>query len=222
MTHNTSITQGWSVKSSSSSPWNAGILLDVPTIMNQYPPGLTHGAWRISSGSSSYTSSSSSNNHIATGSKRPRAPAVQSSRRAPPPPALSRLQPVPIAFPQGDDPFSGGKATGQDENYYLSSNTVIYRSQNSRSRLRLASVSHSHSESAGYSYPLRQYQSIEQLAQQRAAANKEARLKVVASILLNRVNVVGKPMRRRPRNVDLDGPRTYVRSGLGRCVSAAE
>jgi hypothetical protein len=47
-------------------------------------------------------------------------------------------------------------------------------------------------------------------------------LKVVASILLNRVNVVGKPMRRRPRVAGLDGPRTYVKSGLGRCVSVAE
>jgi len=215
-----SISQGWSVKSSSASPWNAGILLDVPTITNQYPPGLSHGAWRTSPAASSSFASSSSDTYIATGSKRPRSPAIQSSRRAPPPPALSRLQPVPVAFPMDDNPFSDRIFTVQDENNFVSSNAIIYRSPNSRSRVRLASVSQS--ESAGYSYPLRQFQPTEVLAQQRAAADKEARSKVVASILLNRVNLVGKPMRRRPRNVELDGPRTYVRSGLGRCVSAAE
>lgn len=217
------MSQGWSVKSPSSSPWNAGILLDVPTIMNQYPPGLSYGAWRTSSASSSYatsssSSSSSSDKDIATGSKRPRSPLIQSSRRAPPPPALSQLQPVPVAFPSDDNPFTEGKSAKQDENKYTSSNAVIYRSSNTRSRVRLGSQS----ESAGHSYPMRQFQSTETLARERAAADKQARLKVVASILLNRVNVVGKPMRRRPRNVDLDGPRTYVRSGLGRCVSAAE
>jgi len=135
-----------------------------------------------------------------------------------PPPALSRLQPVPVAFPSDDNPFAEGKSAEQDENKYISSNTVIYRSSNTRSRMRIGSQS----ESAGYSYPMRQSQPTETFAREKAAADKEARSKVVASILLNRVNVVGKPMRRRPRNVDLDGPRTYVRSGLGRCVSVAE
>jgi len=214
------MSQGWSVKSPSSSPWNAGILLDVPTVMNQYPPGLSYGAWRTSPASSSYASSSLSDKDIATGSKRPRSPLIQSSRRAPPPPALSRLQPVPVAFPSDDNPFAEGKSAEQDENKYISSNAVIYRSSNTRSRMRLGSQSQS--ESAGYSYPLRQFQSTETFARERAAADKEARSKVVASILLNRVNVVGKPMRRRPRNVESDGPKTYVRSGLGRCVSAAE
>jgi len=214
------MSQGWSAKSSSSSPWNAGILLDVPTTMNQYPPGLTHGAWRTSPASSSYSLSSSSDREFATGSKRPRSPVIQSSRRAPPPPTFSRLQPVPIAFPSDEDPFADGMYAEQDENRYVSSNAVIYRSQNSRSRVRLPSQSQS--ESAGYSYPMRQFQPAHIIAQQRAAADKQARLKVVASILLNRVNVVGKPMQRRPRNVGMDGPKTYVRSGLGRCVSAAE
>jgi len=110
---------------------------------------------------------------------------------------------------------------GQDENDYVF-NDVIYRSPNTQSRARLISQSSSQSESAGYSFPMRQFQSSDTLTQQRAATDKEARLKVIASILLNRVNVVGKPMRRRPRSVGLDGPRTYVRSGLGRCVSVAE
>jgi len=202
------ISKGWSV---TSSPWNAGILLDVPTIMNQYPPGLSHQAWRAYQ---------PSDKHIATGSKRPRSPAIQSSRRPPPPPALSRLQPVPVAFPSEDDPFADGKSVEHDENNCVSSDVVIYVSPNSHSRTRLASQSQS--ESAGYAYPMRQFQSAELLARQRAAADKEARLKVVASILLNRVNVVGKPMRRRPRIDALDGPRAYVRSGLGMCISAAE
>lgn len=88
--------------------------------------------------------------------------------------------------------------------------------------MRAPSQSYSQSETAGHSFPLRPYHPIETLAQQRAAAAKDARAKVVASILLNRVNFVGKPMQRRPRNVFLDGPKTYVRSGLGQCVSVAE
>jgi len=222
MAPSTSImSQGWSVKSHLSSPWNAGILLDVPTIMNQYPPGLTHGAWRTSPASSSYASSSSLDKDFATGSKRPRPPIIQSSRRPPPPPALSRLRPVPVAFPADDDLFTDRKSGRQGENF-VSSNAIIYRSPNNRSRVRVASQSYSHSESAGYSYPMREFQPVEVLAQQKAAADKEARLKVVASILLNRVNGSGKPMRRRPRIISLDGQKTYVRSGLGTCVGVAE
>jgi hypothetical protein len=126
---------------------------------------------------------------------------------------------VPVAFPSEDDPFLGGSPLEQDENNYTSSNVVIYRSpSHNTSRVRLPTSS----ESAGYSYPMRQTQSLEALARQKAAADKEARLKVIASILLNRVNVVGKPMRRRARIPGLDIPRTYVRSGLGRCISVAE
>jgi len=215
------MSQGWSVKSSS--PWNAGILLDVPNIMNQYPPGLSHGAWRTSPASAS-TSSLVSEKDITTGSKRPRPPYIRSNRRAPPPPPASplpRLQPVPVAFPPDDNPFTDKLSSQRDENQYVSYNDLIYKSPNPHTRTRI-SQSYSPSESAGYSYPMRQFQPSETLIRQRAAADKEARLKVIASILLNRVNVVGKPMRRRPRSVGLDGPRTYVRSGLGRCVSAAE
>ena len=50
-----------------------------------------------------------------------------------------------------------------------------------------------------------------------SAADKEAKAKLVAGILLNRVHAVGKPMRRRP-SVD-DQPRAYVKSGLSRVVS---
>lgn len=219
------MSQGWSVKSSSS-PWNAGILLDVPNIMNQYPPGLTHGAWRTSPASASSSSLLLSEKDIATGSKRPRPPYIRSNRRAPPPPAPPRLQSVPVAFPPDDNPFTDRFL---DENQYISYNdAVIYKSQNPHTRSRISSPSspssssYTQPESAGYSYPLRQFQPSDSLIRQRAAADKEARLKVIASILLNRVNVVGKPMRRRPRSVGLDGPRTYVRSGLGRCVSVAE
>jgi len=219
-TYSISHHHGWSVKPSSSSPWNAGILLDVPNIMNQYPPGLNHGAWRMPSASYS----TSSDKDIATGSKRPRPPHIRSGRRAPPPPPpspLSRLQPVPVAFPSDDDLFLGELSSEeQDENYYYSPNVVIYRSPNNQSRIRLPIQPRP--ESAGYSYPMRQVQSVEELARQRAAADKEARLRVIASILLNRVNVVGKPMRRKPRLPGLDEPKMYVKSGLGRCISVAE
>jgi hypothetical protein len=47
--------------------------------------------------------------------------------------------------------------------------------------------------------------------------DKDARAKIVAGILLNRVHAVGKPMRRRPC---LTGEkREYVKSGLSRVVS---
>jgi hypothetical protein len=50
-----------------------------------------------------------------------------------------------------------------------------------------------------------------------ATANREreARSKIVAGILLNRVHAVGKPMRRRVT----EQPRAYVPSGLSTCVS---
>lgn len=50
-----------------------------------------------------------------------------------------------------------------------------------------------------------------------SAADKEAKAKLVAGILLNRVHAVGKPMRRRPSVGEQ--PRAYVKSGLSRVVS---
>lgn len=204
--------QGWSAQSSSSSPWNAGILLNVPAIMNRYPPGLTQGAWRSTSSSRSLPSPVPSDHAIVTGSKRPRSLTIRSSRRAPPPPPLqSRAQPASITFPSENSYPEQHPSQNR-----LSSSLIIYKSPN-HSRTHLASQSQS--RSAGHAYP---FQPVDKLAEQRAAADKEARLKVVASILLNRVNVVGKPMRRRPRVVGSDGQRTYVKSGLGRCISVAE
>jgi len=211
MASTTYISQGWSAQSSSSSPWNAGILLDIPTIINQYPPGLGYGAWR----SSSKSTPMSYDHGIATGSKRSRPPLIRSNRRAPPPPTPSRVQPVPMAFPE--DPFADSHAL-DDENTAVS-NIVIYKSPPHQSRIRVAPQT---STVPSHSYPMHSFQVADKLARQRAAADKEARLKVIASILLNRVNVVGKPMRRRPRNVAADGQRAYVRSGLGRCISVAE
>jgi len=179
--------------------------------MNRYPPGLTQGAWRATSSSRSLSSSVSSDHVIVTGSKRPRSPVIRSNRRASPPPLPSRAQPTSIVFPSENS--YPEKYPSQNN---LSSNLIIYKSPN-HSRTHLASQSQA--RSAGHTYPL---QPVDRLTEQRAAADKEARLKVVASILLNRVNVVGKPMRRRPRVAGLDGPRTYVKSGLGRCVSVAE
>ncbi|EDR13649.1 uncharacterized protein LACBIDRAFT_292466 [Laccaria bicolor S238N-H82] len=50
-----------------------------------------------------------------------------------------------------------------------------------------------------------------------SAADKEAKAKLVAGILLNRVHAVGKPIRRRPSVGEQ--PRAYVKSGLSRVVS---
>jgi hypothetical protein len=215
MATSTYTSQGWSDQSSSSSPWNAGILLNVPAIMNRYPPGLSQGAWRATP-SSRTASSPGSDNGIVTGSKRPRATTLRSGRRAPPPPLQSRVYHAPVAFPSENSyPSNHSLQT----HHSSPSNLIIYKSP-TPARTHLASQSQS--RSAGHSYPF-QPQPMDGLAQQqRAAADKEARLRVVASILLNRVNVVGKPMRRRPRIIGLDEPKTYVRSGLGRCVSVAE
>jgi hypothetical protein len=47
--------------------------------------------------------------------------------------------------------------------------------------------------------------------------DKDARAKIVAGILLNRVHAVGKPMRRRPGFTG--EKKEYVKSGLSRVVS---
>jgi len=125
---------------------------------------------------------------------------------------------------QPEDPFADSYSSvlAQDEN-----NIILYKSAEpapSPTPIRITipsqnQNSHSRFNSKQATYPL-QYQEWEiQLAKKRAAADKEARLKVIASILLNRVNVVGKPMRRRPGQ---SVGREYVRSGLGRCVAVAE
>jgi hypothetical protein len=49
-----------------------------------------------------------------------------------------------------------------------------------------------------------------------AAKEREARSKIVAGILLNRVHAVGKPMRRRSMDAP---PRPYVPSGLSTCIA---
>lgn len=245
--HPIMMSQGWPAPSHShSSPWNAGILLDVPTIMNQYPPGLTHGAWRASpaprrAAPQPYLTTALDPGHSTTastiGAKRPRpAAGVRSTRRAPPPPcpsspspahahAHARVQPVPVpvAFP-ADDPFADRHSL-QDENSLLllsaAPPSVTHAhtpaAAHRPARARITACTQAPAPGGGFTYS---FQSVDALARQRqrAAADKEARLKVIASILLNRVNVVGKPMRRR---MAAEEGRPYVRSALGRCVSVA-
>ncbi|KAG6885440.1 hypothetical protein C0992_005139, partial [Termitomyces sp. T32_za158] len=52
-------------------------------------------------------------------------------------------------------------------------------------------------------------------AQRQAHVDPNARSRLVAGILLNRVHAIGRPMRRR----SLDGPREYVKSGLSSVIS---
>ena len=56
------------------------------------------------------------------------------------------------------------------------------------------------------------------MAKQRAAVNQEARSKVIGSILLKRVNVVGKPRMR----LEQVAGKEHVGSWVGRCVAIAE
>ncbi|KAF5349684.1 hypothetical protein D9756_008811 [Leucocoprinus leucothites] len=50
-----------------------------------------------------------------------------------------------------------------------------------------------------------------------AAKERDARSRIVAGILLNRVHAVGKPMRR--RSPSADQPKPYVPSGLSTCIA---
>jgi hypothetical protein len=121
---------------------------------------------------------------------------------------------------KSEDPFADAYSSqlAHDEN-----NIILYKSAEHTPAslpIRITIPSPSRFSSKQVTYPLRQSQEWDaQVAKQRAAADKEARLKVIASILLNRVNVVGKPMRRRPGQ---GAGKEYVRSSLGRCVAVAE
>jgi hypothetical protein len=116
---------------------------------------------------------------------------VPSSRRpAPPPPTVSRTQPASVTHMKFD-PFS-------DENAPL--DTVLYHTPAPPSAPR------------SYSAAPRTYT----VHIPHVDRDKDARSRLVAGILLNRVHAVGKPMRgRRPSSA----PKEYVRSGLSRVVS---
>ena len=215
-----SISSGWSTQPSAHSTWNSGILLDVPPVLNAYPPGLGYGAWRTSTSPKSSSALSYSDASTSIGTKRSRPP-LRSNRRTPPPPAArSRL-----LISQPDDPFgdSYSSVLAQDEN-----NVILYKSAGhalSPSPIRIIIPTPNHHSSSRFNNSKQFHSPPEldgQLAKQRAAADKEARLKVIASILLNRVNVVGKPMRRRPGQQQGVVGKEYVRSSLGRCVAVAE
>ena len=68
-------------------------------------------------------------------------------------------------------------------------------------------------------YPLYHFQEWNVL-KQCAPANREVKLKVIASILLKRVDITGNPMGRRPGQ-GTGSLKEYV-SSLGRCVAVAE
>ncbi|KAF9460916.1 hypothetical protein BDZ94DRAFT_869542 [Collybia nuda] len=117
-----------------------------------------------------------------------RAPA--SRRPAPPPPTVSRVQPASVTYMKFD-PFS-------DENTPL--DAVLYHTPPPPSAPRSYSIA-----------PRTHTVQIPHVDR-----DKDARSRLVAGILLNRVHAVGKPMRgRRPDTA----PREYVRSGLSRVVS---
>lgn len=193
------------------------ILSDIPIA---YPPGLGYGAWRTSTPPSSRPLSYPT----PIGTKRSRPP-LRSNRRAPPPPAAT-VRTTRLLISQPEDPFTDSYSSvlAQDEN-----NIILYKSSGHTYThtpaplpIRIIIPSPNPNRFNSTNTTSKQWaQEREQIAKQRAAADKEARLKVIASILLNRVNVVGKPMRRRPGVVG-GGGKEYVKSSLGRCVAVAE
>ncbi|EGN96460.1 hypothetical protein SERLA73DRAFT_186198 [Serpula lacrymans var. lacrymans S7.3] len=169
-------------------------------INTRYPPNMPKAVWRTIPASISNPSAS----------RRSQRPPLRSSRRAPPPPPPRTCR-TTIPFPS-EDPFTDVHALSPTVDIDISH---LYRvDPKTHARTHLASQSY-------HTYTVRLPQNIhsDALVQQKAAQDRETRLKVVAGILLHRVHAVGKPMRRLP---NLEAPKTYKRSGLSSMISVDE
>jgi hypothetical protein len=194
--------------SSSSSPYatssssaHANFLLG--GYLHKYPPGLSQQQttdWRAP-GTGYY----------------PRRRGPQPRRAAPPPPprtsfikfdpfaddyGLDAEPPIPVLTPSPRIPVSGSRQTSQSP--------VLYRSPRMGSS-RPAAL-HTQRETQMHSQP---YTIKLEPAPAPPILDRDARSRLVAGILLNRVHAVGKPM----RGARCREPREYVKSGLSRVVS---
>ncbi|KAH7890119.1 hypothetical protein F5I97DRAFT_641228 [Phlebopus sp. FC_14] len=177
---------------SSHSPYapNAGVVINIPTSFDTFPPGLEKVAWRAA--------------QLSFPSRRQQQQPPYDTRRQPPL-RTSTAQPVP--FPH-EDPFLDIHAVPVHASTQSSDVTLP------PARTRLAS----HSFTVKLPKPHSMEALVRQRTAQRLAQDRELRLKAVAGILLNRVHAVGKPMRRPPPSC-LDMPRTYKRSRLSTMIS---
>jgi len=158
--------------------------------MNRHPPGLGFGPRRPSTSSPKQPKQNPSiRSNQRTGVLLP-----HNNRVAPPPPRASHASSL--------DPFS------DDHRVFDPTRTVVYDSQQDlRTRNRVLP----HSSVVRVQCPFGEVP-----AQVAAATDKDARSKLVAGILLNRVHASAKPIRRRS---EAGGkPKTYVRSGLSRTL----
>jgi len=189
-TIHTSFTTGLaspSAYASASSSSHSNVLVNLGSVMNKYPPGLGPGEWRTGLASAPSGSGSGKSNS----KKRPAYRLSYNSHRAPPPPPRTQPATSP-SFPA--DAFSK-----PSHSYHPNPKTVVY--SHSPNHSRTAPSSH---------YTVHIPEAVQ-------PEDPDAKSKLVAGILLNRVHAVGKPMRRRP--VVGSEPKTYVRSGLSRVVN---
>ncbi|TFK35475.1 hypothetical protein BDQ12DRAFT_611775 [Crucibulum laeve] len=122
------------------------------------------------------------------------------------PPGLGRRRSSAVSRPQRIkfDPFADEPSAAQQHQPQVSRvSPMLYNNPPTHH--------HSHNPAASRPYTIQ----IPEAPQQQR--DKEARAKIVAGILLNRVHAVGKPMRRRPGMGS--EPRAYVKSGLSSVVS---
>lgn len=195
-----SASSSWACSSSSHSNLLAGLggLMSSSTHNgggNRYPPGLGLGEWRSNpsgstNGSTSYTR------------KRSNAVRAPYNTRRPAPPPPSRAQPASLTHQQQQhqprfDPFSDDQP--------LPVSPVIYNTQpSSGHRSRLPSVQRT----------IYIPSSTEVVYASKPIVDRDARSKLVAGILLNRVHAA-KPVRRRFGSE----PKAYVPSRLSTVVS---
>ncbi|KAF5387164.1 hypothetical protein D9615_002099 [Tricholomella constricta] len=191
---------------------HANLLHNLGGIIDKYPPGLGHNEWRALSSPSTGASPSPYTRRRSGVSVR--APHSAPARRTPPPPRVQPASTTYIKF----DPFSDDFSLDLDplpSRRRLSSlqstastaaatDPVLYRTP------RTIHIPPAAAEVAPGPPPLQQ--------QPQTQLDRNARSRLIAGILLNRVHAVGKPMRRRSGDV----PREYIKSGLSRvvCVEA--
>lgn len=172
----------------------------------RYPPGLGHSEWRGPSGSNG--PSSTYNNYPRRRTSVSIRSPTSARRPAPPPPPPFRTQPASTSYMKFD-PFSDDFSVDLSEPSNLSP-APMRTSTLSPVLYRTPRMSITRPASLPYTIQL-------EPAPQRAssALDRDARSKLVAGILLNRVHAVGKPMRGRCRME----PKEYVKSRLSSVFS---
>ncbi|KAK2460713.1 hypothetical protein APHAL10511_007183 [Amanita phalloides] len=198
----------------SPSSWGShNVLFDLGGLINQYPPGLGYGPQEVPY-------------RTVTKRRLPHSASFESPKRVAPQPPFAQFQSPHNKF----DPFA-------DENTielvrptpFQSSQPLRLSFQQSRPPLSLSSpstpsppVSHSTVHNPWPPSPSPSTSgdalgTVNTTATSNPSNNREARARLVAGILLNRVHAVGKPMRRR---YFAGEPREYVKSRLSSVITA--